>query len=122
MIMNPSFYKSIYTQEENQGAVNKLSLFVKRHFVKVLVSSVVFILVFTSFLMMGTDASSQHVADATDQEQVVLVHSGDTLWAIAKRYSDSKHDIRYIIYRIQERNDLKTAEIKSGQKLVIPTL
>ncbi|MGO4544825.1 LysM peptidoglycan-binding domain-containing protein [Paenibacillus sp. 2TAB23] len=122
MIMNPSFYKSIHEQQENKAVPNRIWQFVKRHLVKVIVSFVIFVLLFTSFLMMGTDASSKLPATASNEEQVVTVHSGDTLWAIAKRYSDSKHDIRYIIYRIKDRNELNTSEINPGQTLIIPSI
>lgn len=71
---------------------------------------------------MGTDASGNHPAEATAKEHVVTVHTGDTLWDIAKKYADGSDDIRYIIYIIKDRNGLKSADIKPGQKLIIPTI
>lgn len=120
--MNPSFYKSIHGQHENKSVPNRIGRFVKRHSIKAIVCFAFFILLFTSFLMMGTDASGKVPATASNEEQVVTVHSGDTLWAIAKRFSDSKHDIRYIIYRIKDRNELNTSEINPGQTLIIPSI
>lgn len=95
---------------------------VKRHTVKVIVCSALFTLLFTSFLMMGTDASGTSPEAASNEEQVITVRPGDTLWEIAKQFNDSSHDIRYVVYMIKDRNELHNAEIKSGQKLIIPNI
>lgn len=95
---------------------------VKRHTVKVIVCSALFTLLFTSFLMMGTDASGTAPEAASNEEQVITVRPGDTLWEIAKQFNDSSHDIRYVVYMIKDRNELHNAEIKSGQKLIIPNI
>lgn len=72
--------------------------------------------------MMGTDASGSSPEAATNDEQVITVRTGDTLWEIARQFTDSKHDIRYVVYLIKDRNELHSAEIKSGQKLIIPNI
>lgn len=94
----------------------------KRHAAKTVVCTAVFALLFTSFLLMGTDASGNHPEEATMEEQIIIVHSGDTLWEIAKQYTDGSNDIRYIVYMIKDRNDLQSAEIKPGQRLIIPSM
>ncbi|MBD2869831.1 cell division suppressor protein YneA [Paenibacillus arenilitoris] len=121
---SPSFYRTIHKREESGSS--KLRRIAKhlarRHAVKLLVSVAVFVLLFTSFLMMGTDASGTAPASATPQEQVVTVQAGDTLWTIAKRFGSENEDVRYVIYLIKDRNELRSADIKPGQKLIIPAV
>ncbi|MGM0882705.1 MAG: cell division suppressor protein YneA [Bacillota bacterium] len=123
--MSPSFYRTIHKKQEIKSANwNGLAArWLQQHAVKIIVSFAVFILLFTSFLMLGTDASGNLPAEASLNEQVVTVHTGDTLWDIAKKYADGKDDdIRYIIYSIKDRNGLQSADIKPGQKLIIPAI
>lgn len=124
MITSPSFYRTIHKKQEINSAnlYDLAASWMQQHAVKIIVSFAVFILLFTSFLMMGTDASGNLPAEASLNEQVVTVHTGDTLWDIAKKYADGKDDIRYIIYSIKDRNGLQTADIKPGQKLIIPAI
>ncbi|WP_179090119.1 LysM peptidoglycan-binding domain-containing protein [Paenibacillus sp. FSL H8-0548] len=98
------------------------SRLVKRHVLKIIVCAVVFVLLFTSFLLMGTYASSNNPVEAAKGEQSIIVHTGDTLWDIAKRYSDGSQDVRYIIFMIKDRNQLQTSQIIPGQKLIIPSI
>ncbi len=98
-------------------------LFIKRHLLKIIVSSALFVLLFTSFLIMGTVALGSHPMEASADERVVIVNPGDTLWGIAKSsYSDDSHDIRYIIFMIKDRNGLESVNIKPGQKIIIPAI
>lgn len=53
--------------------------------------------------------------------QQVIVHSGDTLWAISEKYSQPDRDIRALVYEIEEINQLKSSTIVPGQVLRIPT-
>lgn len=124
MISNPSFYRTIHTQPtKNIAAINtRLASIVKRHAIKFVVSAVLFVLIFTSFMLMGTNASGSNLTAASEEEQLVTVFSGDTLWAIAKRYAAEENDLSYVVYLIQERNGLKSADLQPGQKLVIPSL
>ncbi len=94
----------------------------KRHAAKLVVCTGVFILLFTSFLLMGTYASSNTPEAATAEEQSIRVQSGDTLWNIAKQFSDGSQDIRYIVFLIKDRNNLQSTVIKPGQKLIIPSI
>ncbi|CAM4285456.1 LysM peptidoglycan-binding domain-containing protein [Paenibacillus alkaliterrae] len=123
--MSPSFYRTIHKREE-RNTVEKWSgnaaLWIKRHAAKIMVSLAVFVLLFTSFLMMGTDASSTTPAAASPQEQVITVSAGDTLWEIAKKYGNGSEDIRFVIYLIKDRNGLESVDIIPGQKLIIPSI
>ena len=52
--------------------------------------------------------------------QKVTVHSGDTMWIIANRWSDDKEDVREVMHRICEANNLKSKHVYPGQILTIP--
>jgi FOG: LysM repeat len=120
MIMNPSFYKSIHGEETAVKSFKSRGHFLNRHAFKLIVSAAVFVLLFTSFLMMRTNASSDHIEPATINEQTVVVATGDTLWEIADRFNDDSKDIRQYIYKIKERNQLRSVELQPGQVLIIP--
>lgn len=94
----------------------------KRHAAKIVVCTAVFALLFTSFLLIGTYASGSHPTEATADEQLIIVHTGDTLWEIAKQFTDGEQDVRYVIYLIKDRNNLQSSEIMPGQKLIIPSI
>jgi hypothetical protein len=51
--------------------------------------------------------------------KVITVKSGDTLWDIAKKYSDNK-DIRKYIYDIKEVNNLNSSFIYEGSRIRVP--
>jgi LysM repeat protein len=124
MITSPSFYRTINKQETVKTAVlsHLIKRLMKRHAAKIVVCSAVFALLFTSFLLLGTDASGSHPAGATAEEHMIVVHTGDTLWEIAKQFTDGKQDIRFVIYLIKDRNNLQSSEIMPGQKLIIPSI
>lgn len=56
------------------------------------------------------------------QNAAVIVSSGDTLWDIASRYRKPGEDVRDIVDRIREVNELGTGHIYPGQGLLVPTL
>jgi nucleoid-associated protein YgaU len=49
----------------------------------------------------------------------VVVQSGDTLWSIA-RSLDGDADVRAVVYRIKQLNELEGADLVPGQVLVLP--
>lgn len=51
----------------------------------------------------------------------VKVRSGDTLWELAKDYSQPQQDVRKLIYEIREVNNLTCVDLKPGQTIKIPT-
>lgn len=64
--------------------------------------------------------NSMEASTAWHREEVI-VHSGDTLWSIAGRWTDEKEDVREVLYRIREANKLNSVEyLKPGQKLIVP--
>lgn len=121
MMMNPAFYKTIHEEATRPTEYLHTRFFsaIKRHGVKLAASCLVFMLLFSSFLLMKTDASTEELVASAEEISIVVV-SGDTLWAIAKRYTNDRDDVRKTIYEIKERNRLQSANIHPGQKLIIP--
>lgn len=56
------------------------------------------------------------------QNAAVIVSSGDTLWDIASRYRKPGEDVRDVVDRIREVNELGAGHIQPGQGLLVPTL
>lgn len=50
----------------------------------------------------------------------VRVHTGDTVWSIAGKYTSNKEDIREVMWRIKEANNLKNYNVQPGQELIVP--
>jgi LysM repeat protein len=61
-------------------------------------------------------------AQGTQESQytTVVVHSGDTLWAIASEYTDNNKDVRETIYNIKKANNMDGGMIVPGQELLVP--
>jgi nucleoid-associated protein YgaU len=57
-------------------------------------------------------------SDAHGNRQVITVRPYDTLWAIAQQHYGG--DVRDAIWRIERANHLPGADIRAGQKLVLP--
>ncbi|WP_352417892.1 LysM peptidoglycan-binding domain-containing protein [Proteiniborus sp.] len=51
----------------------------------------------------------------------ITIVSGDTLWDIAKRNNPYNQDVRKVVHEIMKINNMKTAEIKAGRVIKIPT-
>lgn len=72
----------------------------------------------TSFISRKNKVSGVDVSDTYIE---YVVHSGDTLWEIAKNYTSNHYDVRVTIREIRELNGLEDAMIYSGDMLLIPT-
>lgn len=65
--------------------------------------------------------SSMHLYAAGAQRYAtVVVHRGDTLWAIASSHTSTSADVQDTIDRITEVNHLSSASLTPGQHLRIP--
>lgn len=115
-----SSYRSLYNAD-SEGRESIFLLFLRRHLAKFIVSLIVFVLVFTSFLIIGTKASGTVVDEPGINETVVMVGSGDSLWSIASRHKDG-NDIGYLVFAIKDRNGLDSVDLQPGQKLIIPEI
>lgn len=79
------------------------------------------ILILSMFFSVANVFANDQGSVKNDQYIIVSVHSGDTVWSIASRYTNNKSDIRDFIYTIRKINSLdKNAEIYPGQVLKIP--
>ena len=73
------------------------------------------IAIYSGYNMVTMEASTHW------RHEQVVVHGGDTLWAIADRWAQDGEDVRAVIYRICEANKLENnTYLMPGQKLVIP--
>ncbi|HZU20517.1 MAG TPA: LysM peptidoglycan-binding domain-containing protein [Gaiellaceae bacterium] len=75
----------------------------------------ILILVGVAVLVWSAAARS---SQAHGSKLVVTVRPYDTLWAIAERYYGG--DVRAAIWRIERANHLPGADIRAGQRLVLP--
>ena len=72
-------------------------------------------------LVFALIISSQIGNASTEREFItVTVHSGDTLWSLAREYGDPAKDVRQTIDEIKDANQLENSGIFTGQSLRIP--
>ncbi len=66
------------------------------------------------FVWSAAARSSQ----AHGAKQVIIVRPYDSLWSIARRQYGG--DVRAAIWRIEQANHLASADVRAGQRLVLP--
>ncbi|TFF64932.1 LysM peptidoglycan-binding domain-containing protein [Helcococcus ovis] len=72
------------------------------------------------FTYLFTLLNTQVIVEGKDNNQkIVIVKNGDTLWNIAENLNYDK-DIRETVYEIKAINQLSSSNIKPGFKLYIP--
>lgn len=72
-------------------------------------------------IYFGQGMLNMEASTVAMQEQLVVVHGGDTLWNIAARWTDDNEDVREVLYRIQQKNKLSgKAFLQPGQRLIVP--
>ncbi|WP_018133343.1 LysM peptidoglycan-binding domain-containing protein [Effusibacillus pohliae] len=71
------------------------------------------------FVALGFNLIWCGQAFGSNEETVVVVQPGDTLWSIAKENCPGKN-IQEAIYQIQKTNGLKGANLQIGTVLKIP--
>lgn len=52
--------------------------------------------------------------------EAVFIHSGDTLWQIAKEYKADNEKIEHMISEIMKINGMRSENIISGESLIVP--
>jgi LysM repeat protein len=75
----------------------------------------IFILVGIAVLVWSVVA---HSSQAHGARQVVTVKPNDTLWSIAQRHYAG--DVRAAVWQIERANHLPGADLRVGQRLVLP--
>lgn len=104
----------------NTTYISAIVGWIKANGMRIVVSLMIALLLFSSFMLIGTNASG--TVAPSEQEQLVTVGSGDSLWSIASRYAERHNDIGYLVYSIKNRNNLTDSIIFPGQQLIIPDL
>jgi hypothetical protein len=94
----------------NKYKVTDIKKFKRFMFLTILLISMI---AFTSILTLN--AYSKDIP----QFDYIRVQQGDSLWSIAKNYAGSK-DIREIIYKISEINNIHNNSIHPGDIIKIP--
>ncbi|AZN41979.1 LysM peptidoglycan-binding domain-containing protein [Paenibacillus albus] len=92
----------------------------QRLLLRLAVTALLFVLLFTGLTLMTSYAGSEHPAAPTATEQVVVIGAGDTLWDIAGRVRESGQDIREVVYSLKKRNNLTSSTLQAGQSLIVP--
>jgi nucleoid-associated protein YgaU len=75
----------------------------------------IFILVGIAVLVWSVVARTSQAHGA---KQVVTVKPNDTLWAIAQRHYSG--DVRAAVWQIEHANHLPGADIRVGERLILP--
>ena len=75
----------------------------------------IFLIVGIAVLVWSVMARSSNAHGA---KQVVTVRAYETLWSIAQQHYGG--DVRDGVYQIQRANHLRSADVRVGQKLVLP--
>jgi len=83
---------------------------------------VIFLIVLTFIVLLLALLPHFNRGQAMEPAQLKMyfVAAGDTLWEIAEQTLPDNTDIRDYISEIRQTNDLTGANIKAGQKLMIP--
>ncbi|SEM83556.1 LysM domain-containing protein [Paenibacillus sp. OV219] len=92
----------------------------QRLLLRLAVAGLLFVLLFTGLTLMTSYAGSEHPAEPTAMERMVVIGAGDTLWDIAGRVRESGQDIREVVYSLKKRNNLTNSTLQAGQSLIVP--
>jgi nucleoid-associated protein YgaU len=84
------------------------------------------LLVLAGALILLASISSARRAAAGAREtpavsdSYVVVHAGDTLWGLGRRYAPPGEDLRRWIFDVERINDLAADGLRPGQRLRLP--
>lgn len=87
-----------------------------------LVRLVVLVVIVAVVVWAGARVANATPDRSAVSEGVYVVHRGDTLWQIAADAYGRGRDLRPLVYDIQRRNGLQSADISPGQPLVLPVV
>ena len=80
---------------------------------KIILITVVSVLLIVTFQFESISSSEPELIE-------IKVVEGDNLWKIADRYYEENIDLRKKIFQIKKVNELDSAMLKPGQKIMIP--
>ncbi len=82
---------------------------------------VFFLLTFSLIICLGTiTLGAQKGKEHVVYYENITIHSGDTLWEIAKKYKPEGEKIEHMICEIMEVNGMRSENIMSGDCLIVP--
>ena len=79
-------------------------------------------LVLLATVWLGVRVANATSDPATITEHTYVVRNGDTLWSVARRAYPADLDTRQLVFDIERRNGLASADIRPGESLVLPIL
>lgn len=79
-----------------------------------------FCLLIFIILIMRAVAFSAVSEDSSIVLKEIMVRSGDNLWNIAEEYAPRGSNYQVFISRLEEINDIESALIYPGEKLLVP--
>ena len=88
--------------------------------VRGLVRLAVLVVIVAAVVWAGARVANATADRSAVSEHVYVVHRGDTLWQIAAGAYGGGRDLRPLIYDIERRNGMDSADITPGQRLVLP--
>lgn len=71
-------------------------------------------------LVAGLEAAAAHAGAPSRPGREVVVHSGDTLWALGERYAPAGTDVRQWIFQVEALNGLRDGALQAGSVLRLP--
>ncbi len=80
------------------------------------------VLVVVASVWVGTRIANASSNPAAFTEHTYMVRAGDTLWSVAGRAYPGSRDPRQLVFRIERRNHLGSADIHPGQVLTLPII
>lgn len=83
--------------------------------------TLVFTLIAMTFALL-TSSIKAHSIILKENYHEFLVIEGDTLWNIALKYKPSKYDVRDMVFKIKELNNMDTSYIFPGEIIKIPII
>jgi cell division protein YceG involved in septum cleavage len=78
------------------------------------------VLVLVVAVWVGTRVANATSNPAAFSEHTYAVRNGDTLRSVANRAYAGNHDTRRLVFLIERRNHLAGADIRPGEKLILP--
>jgi nucleoid-associated protein YgaU len=78
------------------------------------------VLVILVAIWVGTRVANATSNDPRFSERTYVVHSGDTLWSVARSAYPGGHDLRELVYSVEQRNHLAGADIRPGEQIILP--
>lgn len=69
-----------------------------------------------------TNSKGVHSEIFREEYREVMILQGDTLWNLAVSNMPDRYDIRYLVYKLKEFNNLDSAHIYPGDTIKIPIL